>query len=269
MDAGTVDVTSEAPVRYEVVDEVATITMNRPDMLNAITLPMLQRLFELLRAADADPSVRAVVLTGAGRAFCAGADLGVLATVPDEERDLLVPWAEDGPAFLRSLRVPVIAAINGPAVGLGLALTLAADVRFIAADAKLALPFSRLGIYAEYGSAWLLPRLVGRGAALDLLLSGRTFLGTEAGTMGLAQQVLPAAEVLPAALAYARALAADCAPAALAAIRAMVDEAAAQSLDEHYAGSVLPMRTSMHGEDFREGVAARREKRTPRFAAHA
>jgi enoyl-CoA hydratase/carnithine racemase len=259
------DVTDDAPVRYEVAEQVATITFDRPDLLNALSVAMMQRVFSLLRRADADPEVRAVVLTGAGRAFCAGADLGVLASASERERDLLIPDPEDGPELIRSLGVPVVAAINGPAVGLGLALTLAADVRFIAADAKLAVPFTRLGLYAEYGAAWLLPRLVGRGAALELLLSGRTFLGTEAGALGLAQRVLPAAEVLPAATEYARDLARNCSPASLAAIRAMVDDAATRPLAEHYADDVATLRATLSDENFREGVAARREKRPPRF----
>jgi enoyl-CoA hydratase/carnithine racemase len=259
--------TVEAPIRYTVADGVATITIDRPDLLNAVTVPMLTRLFALLDVADADPGARAVVLTGAGRAFCAGADLAVLAHTPADDRDQLIPPPEQGPAFVRSLSVPVIAAINGPAVGIGLALTLAADVRFVAEDAKLALPFAQLGLYAEYGSGWLLPRLVGHGAALDLLLSGRTFLGTEAGRLGLAQRVLPAAEVLPAATEYARALARDCSPAALAAIRAMVDDAAARPLADHYAATVGPLRASLREDDFHEGVAARREKRAPNFRA--
>jgi enoyl-CoA hydratase/carnithine racemase len=248
-----------------VADQVATITIDRPELLNALTVPMQHRIFALLRAADADPDVRAVVLTGAGRAFCAGADLGVLAGATEGERDALIPLPDNGPGWLRSLGVPVIAAINGPAVGIGLAITLAADVRFVAAEAKLALPFSQLGLYAEYGCGWLLPRLVGRGAALDLLLSGRTFLGTEAGELGLAQRVLPAAEVLPAATAYAGELAAGCSPAALATIKAMVDDGAARPLADHYADTVSAMLASLRGDDFREGVAARREKRPPRF----
>ncbi|MCM3924733.1 enoyl-CoA hydratase-related protein [Frankia sp. AiPs1] len=255
----------DAPVRYDVADQVATITFDRPDKLNALTVAMGDRLFALLQRADADPRVRAVVITGAGRAFSAGADLAMLAHTPVDGRDSLIVSPENGPAMIRSLRLPVIAAINGPAAGLAFAVSLAADVRFVAADAKLSLPFSRLGLYSEYGSAWLLPRLIGAGAAADLLLSGRVFLGTEAGELGLAQRVLPAAEVLPAALDYARDLALNCSPDALAVIRSMIDDAAVSPLAAHYAATVPVMRAGLRAFDFDEGVAARREKRPPQF----
>ncbi len=227
-------------IAVEVDADVCTITFDRPHARNALTGPMFEAYCAALVEADADPAVRAVVVTGRGDWFCTGA----------------------APEALGALLDP---AVNGGAAGLGLVQALNADVRFLAAEARLATSFSRLGLVAEYGSAWLLPRLVGRATALDLLLSGRKVDAGEALRIGLVQRVLPRAEVLPAAVAYARDLATSCSPAAMATIKAQVWAAADSGSDEAFAESVRLMVESFGRPDFTEGVLASRDRRTPKF----
>ena len=192
-------------VRYEVADRVATITLNRPDRLNAWTGRMHHEYRSAMAEADADPEVRAVVVTGAGRGFCAGADARALdghvakgaydSGVVDDELPRpgygVRPEFDHAFAFHFGLTVPVIAAVNGPAAGVGLVLACFADIRFAAAGAKLTTSAPRLGLPAEYGLSWVLPRLVGAGHAADLLLSSRIVLAEEAEGMGLVNRVLP------------------------------------------------------------------------------
>jgi enoyl-CoA hydratase/carnithine racemase len=241
---------------------VLLLTLNRPERLNAWNPVMEGRFFDLLAEADDDPGVRAVVVTGAGRGFCAGADMAALAMVDAAgfrpgERPL---------SFATTLRTPVIAAVNGPVAGIGLVLALYADVRFAAEDAKFTTSFSRRGLVAEYGAAWHLPRLIGTGRALDLLLSARVVLGDEAGRMGLADRVLPRAEVLDAALEYARTLAEECSPASMALIKGQVYRALEGGLADAEAEAAALMPEAFAGPDFTEGVAAYLEKRPARFA---
>lgn len=172
---------SDAEVLAEHRNGVLLLTLNRPDRLNAWTPTMQERYFDLLEQADADPDVRAIVLTGAGRGFSAGADIGGLAELNgDNYEGPTRPWS-----LPINLRKPVISAINGPCAGLGLVAALFTDMRFSAADAKFTTAFSRRGLIAEYGISWLLPKLVGVSQALDLLLSARTLPGTEAAELGL------------------------------------------------------------------------------------
>ena len=166
---------------------VALVTLNRPDKLNALTPQMQLRYVELLRELDADPQVRVVVVTGAGRGFCSGADVAALA---DTEKLLsFAPDVEQLPTVALGVRKPVVAAVNGPVAGIGFALMLACDVRFVAAQARIGTTFSRLGLVAEYGTSWLLPRIVGTSRALELLLSGRAVDADEALRIGLVDQV--------------------------------------------------------------------------------
>jgi enoyl-CoA hydratase/carnithine racemase len=265
-------------VRYDVEDRVACITLNRPERLNAWTGRMHTEYRWALAEAQGDESVRVVVVTGAGRGFCAGADAQALeghaergGYDPGTPDDLATPGYGVHPgldhdfAFHLGLRTPVIAAMNGPAAGVGLVLACYCDLRFAAAGAKFTTAHGRLNLPAEYGLSWLLPRLIGLGHANDLLLSSRVVLAEEALTMGLVNRVLPAEEVLPAALAYARLLAHEVAPRSLRETKraialdlfgdlgASVDESA-RLLDE------------MMGEpDFAEGARALTERRAPRF----
>jgi enoyl-CoA hydratase/carnithine racemase len=183
-------------------DGVAVLTLDRPEAMNAWSARMAHELDQALRACDADDAVRAVVLTGAGRAFCAGADLSAGADTFRPPAREAGPRTE--PLWPFALRKPVIAAINGHAIGVGLTLPLTCDIRFVAEDAKLQFAFVRRGVIPELASHAILPRVIGFSRAADLLLSGRMFSGREAAEMGLASRALPAAEVLPAALAYAR-----------------------------------------------------------------
>lgn len=242
---------------------VLLVTLNRPERLNAWTAEMEHRYYAALADGDADPEVRAIVVTGAGRGFCPGADLEALSGVDVSSRDSLPKRRWD--AYPPTMATPVIAAVNGACAGIGLVVALQCDVRFVATEARLATSFTRRGLIAEHGSSWLLPRLVGRGRALDLLMSARTFLGEEAGAMGLAEFVRPAGEVLDAALAYAEDLAVSCSPTAVAVVKAQVQ----RHLDT---GSVQALResdellfASFGWPDVAEGVLAWLQRRPPGF----
>jgi enoyl-CoA hydratase/carnithine racemase len=255
---------STEPVLYAVADGVATITLNRPDRLNAWTREMGEGWSSSLRQAAQDPEVRAVVVTGAGKGFCAGADISLLETigggaaVVGEERRVLPTEAIEVPK-------PVVAAVNGSCAGLGLVVALCCDVRFAAAGAKFTSAFVRRGLIAEYGSSWLLPRLVGTARALDILLSGRVFLAEEALEMGLVNRVVPGDQVVEAATAYARDLAANCPPGSMAVIKRQVYGHAATDLETAVRESIKLMEESLETEDFKEGVASYVEQRAPRF----
>ncbi|MDA0566344.1 enoyl-CoA hydratase/isomerase family protein [Streptomonospora sp. S1-112] len=249
------------PVLGDLHDGVLRLTLNRPDRLNAWTPAMADRLTALLRAADDDPRVRAVVITGAGRAFCAGADMAALSAISGQEVRV------DGRALAlpAELRKPVVAAVNGPAAGVGLVLALFADVRFAADDAKLTTSFSARGLAAEYGVAWRLPRLVGQGRALDLLLSSRVVLGAEAERMGLVDFARPREDVVADALDYARTLAATCSPWSMAVIKGQVLRAAESGFGAAADDAAGLMAESFTGPDFAEGVGSYLDKRPPRF----
>lgn len=250
-------------VRHE--RSVAVITLNRPQALNAMTGPMSVAYARALREADADPQVRAIVVTGAGRGFCAGADLGVLNQGPDAIRAFLPP-AEDMPTMALRLRTPVIAAVNGPVAGIGFAYMLGSDVRFVGRGVRMTTSFSRLGLVAEYGLSWLLPRLIGASRAMELLLSGRAIDAEEAERIGLVHHVVEPDRVLEAAVDYAADLAAGCAPSSLAAIKAQVLADLERSHDEALADTLKLMDASFGAPDLAEALAARNEKRPPVFA---
>lgn len=248
------------PVLYEAKDGVALLTLHRPERLNAWTRALSKRYFDLLEQADSDPDVRAIVVTGAGRGFTAGADMDVLQG--SAEAVAIDPRPQ---TFPLTIRKPVIAAINGACAGIGFVLALTCDVRFAAAGAKFTTAFVRRGLVAEHGCAWLLPRLVGHGIALDLLLSGRVFLAEEALEMGLVSRVHAPEALLPETLAYARELATHCSPAAMAEVKAQVYAAYAEGLDDSVSDANRRMLASFSRPDFREGVQSFLAKRPPRF----
>jgi enoyl-CoA hydratase/carnithine racemase len=256
-------------VRYEAAGPVATLTFDRPGRSNAMDRAMQARYGARLREADADPAVRAVVVTGAGRAFCPGADLGLLDNTAEAP-----PVTEDDREGYRDVlaaafvRVPVVAAINGGCAGLGFVIACAADVRFAAAGAKFTTAFARRGLIAEYGVAKLLPELVGRGRALDLLLSARTFTAEQALEYGLVQEIVPAGELALRAHAYATELATYSAPRSMATIKDQVTREPAVSLEQSAVTSTGLMLESFAHPEVAEGVASWNERRPPRFPPH-
>ena len=258
-----------AEILFETRDHVATLTLNRPDKLNAWTRAMDAEVRAALTAAAADPDVRAIVVTGAGRGFCAGADMNLLGSVASG--GVLAPSrpaaADDGRGFGYMLRLgkPLIAAINGPVAGIGLCFTLFCDLRLMAEGAKLTTAFARRGLIAEHGISWLLPRLVGPMHALDLLLSARTVMASEAARMGLVE-LLPDEGFAQAAQARALELAKLSSPRSMAVIKRQVYEALTQPLDEAMRIADEEMHRSFGSEDFREGVAHFVEKRAPTFS---
>ncbi|MDQ1402860.1 MAG: hypothetical protein QOG03_1176 [Actinomycetota bacterium] len=270
-----------AVVLYEVSDGVATVTLNRPDRLNAWTARMGRDYRQALADADADPAVRVIVITGAGRGFCAGADMRGLSDMADAgqyddgsrpgEPEVwpgrgVRPDFDHDHSFLLGLRKPVIAAVNGAAAGVGFVLMCFADIRFAAAGAKLTTSFARLGLPAEHGVSWLLPRVIGAARAADLLFSSRVVLAEEAAELGLVNRVLPADQLLPGTLEYARAMAAEASPASLLAMKRQLWGDLLSDLDGAASRAEVEMREMIAGPDFAEGVAAFTDRRPPRFA---
>lgn len=271
---------SNAETTYLVAERVATITLNRPDKLNAWTAVMEQEVQAAMDAADNDGSVRVIVLTGAGRGFCAGADMSLLNTVATQGLDdrgrrqaLATRGNREGVradfqrkySYFPALSKPVIAAINGPVVGLGLVIALYCDLRFASDAAKFSTAFSRRGLVAEYGMAWMLPRLVGLPNALDLLFSARTIDAAEAQRIGLVNQVFANEQFMEKVNAYARELASSVSPRSMRVMKRQVYDAMFQTLAEAIETSEQEMLASLQSEDFKEGVAHFLEKRAPQF----
>lgn len=268
---------------YEVVGHVAVVTLNRPHRRNAWTGRMHTEYRWCMAQAEADENIRAAVVTGAGESFCVGADSEALVKHAAAERyddglqqsdgqALADPGYGVNPIFDHhfawhfGMRIPVIAAINGACAGVGLVLACYTDIRFVARDAKLTTAAPKLGLPAEYGLSWLLPKLIGLTRANDLLLSGRVFLGGEAESMGLANEALDPADVLPRAISYARLLSEQVSPTAVQATKRQI----ARDLIRFDLGASITeaetlMSLLMGGPEYREGVAALREKRLPEF----
>ncbi|WP_018640304.1 enoyl-CoA hydratase-related protein [Parafrankia elaeagni] len=266
-EAGSVTTdTDDSEILTEVRDGIAVITFNRPKARNAITATMALAYARALRAADDDPQVRAIVVTGAGPGFCSGADLEVLRGGAETIKKF-VPARDDLPSLTLRLRKPVIAAINGAAVGIGFAYMLGSDIRIAAESAKLATAFSRLGLAAEYGVSWLLPRLIGLPAAMDLLLTGRTVSAEEAAQIGLVHRVVPDGAVLDAALAYAADLVTNCSPFSLATIKKQVYDDLDRSRDDALTDTLRQMDIAFEGPGLAEALTARAEKRPAVFDA--
>ena len=267
-------------ILYEVQDPVAIITMNRPDALNALTGRMMAEMRHAFAAAENDPAVVGMVLTGAGRGFCAGADMAGLSATASGERgeaqdlsDLdAKPGNPDmGPNFeitytyLLALQKPLIAAINGPCAGLGFCYACLADMRIVERQAKFTTAFSQRGLIAEHGCSWLLPRLIGTGRALDLLWSARKFTGEEAKELGLAERLVEQGESLQTAIDYIKQLASVVSPTSIKVIKAQVYRHLNMELGEAMAETNTWMAESLKREDFKEGVSSFMEKRLPKF----
>ncbi|MBI2684703.1 MAG: enoyl-CoA hydratase [Acidobacteria bacterium] len=253
-------------ILFEVSERIATITLNRPDKLNAWTAQMDQEVRAAIGAAEADPGVRVIILTGAGRGFCAGADMSLLQGIASEGQlpDHTIQTPREY-SYFTSLSKPVIAAINGHAVGLGLIIALYCDLRFASSEAKFGTAFARRGLIAEYGLAWILPKLAGQAHALDLLFSARVIGAEEAVKMGLANRVIPAESFLAEVRAYALALVNNVSPRSTRVIKRQVYSAMSQTLAEATAAAQEEMIDSLRSEDFKEGVAHFIEKRAPTF----
>lgn len=265
---------------YQVADRVATITLNRPEKLNAWTAVMEQEVRSAIEDAERDDQVRVIVLTGAGRGFCAGADMSLLSNVADRgldegtrDRALQTGEARKGVrrdfqkkySYFPAVEKPVIAAINGPVVGLGLVIAQYCDLRWASDAARFSTAFARRGLIAEYGMAWMLPRLVGLPNALDLLLSARTIDAAEALRMGLVNQVFPNDIFLEKVGENARDMASNVSPRSLRVIKRQVYDAMFQTLSEAFETSEREMLASLQSKDFKEGVAHFVEKRAPTF----
>jgi enoyl-CoA hydratase/carnithine racemase len=262
-------VTDEAVLYGTTETGVAVVTFNRPERLNAWGPDISRCFYASIDRAEADPEVRAIVLTGAGRGFCAGADLGGVGSIDeklgDGDTDVTKLVGDRHPHFLTELRKPIIAAVNGACVGIGLTHALMCDVRFAAAGAKFATAFTRRGLIAEYGISWILPRLAGWGAAMDLLLSGRTFFAEEAAELGLVKEAVTPDELMPRAMAYAEDIARNCSPASLAVIKRQAYGDALRDVADVSARAETLMHESLLRPDVVEGITSFLEKRPPRF----
>jgi enoyl-CoA hydratase/carnithine racemase len=270
---------SYSQIRYEVADGIATIILDRPDQLNAYTFTMRNEMLDAFDRIDADDSVRAVVVTGAGRAFCAGADLSTGGATFDKSvsddmfggADLLAdgtPRDGGGTVALRIARClkPVIGAFNGAAVGVGVTMTLPMDIRLAAEGAKFGFVFARRGIVTEAASSWFLPRLVGISQAMEWAVTGRVFPAAEALAGGLVSRVLPASELLPAAYALGEEIASSTSAVSVAAIRRLMWSglSAASPWEAHAADSHLMVAMGA-SSDAAEGVTSFLEKRDASF----
>lgn len=264
---------------YEVEDPVAVITMNRPDQLNAFTNRMLAEIRHALAAAEQDERVVGIILTGAGRGFCAGMDMGSLNDMSSgagAEEDLSELSASPGDAalgpdfqvtfsYLLSIRKPLLGAINGACAGLGFVFALLTDMRFVERQARFATAFSQRGLIAEHGASWILPRLIGPGRALDILWSSRKFDGEEADRLGLAERLCDTGCAVEEAKGFIGDLAANASPTSLRMIKAQVYRHLNMPLGEAMKESNSWMAESLKRDDFREGVRSFIERRPPAF----
>jgi enoyl-CoA hydratase/carnithine racemase len=275
-------------ILYEVDDPVATITLNRPEALNAWTDTMAGEVRDAVGRAEHDQSVVGIVLTGAGRGFCAGADMNRLSALsgadggggtagqetstPFTEASVPKPgdesWGEDlrgTYTYFLSVPKPIVAAINGPVAGMGVPIALACDLRFMNEATVLTTSFAQRGLVAEWGLSWLLTRLVGPAHALDLLFTARRVGGAEAARIGLVNRALPADEVLAAAQDYVRELARTSSPTSMAIMKRQVYTELHAGLGAAERNALALMRDSFERPDFAEGVASYKERRDPKF----
>jgi enoyl-CoA hydratase/carnithine racemase len=262
--------TDDAPaytdIRFEVDGAVAVITLNRPEVMNAFSGGMGQQVCDAFRRCDADDSIRAVVLTGEGRAFCAGADFSKGAAVFGAPSNLATFSADPFTFPAWRVRKPVIAAVNGHAIGLGMTMTLHCDFRIMARKAKYGIVQNRRGVMPDAHSHWTLPRIVGHARAVEILLTGKQFDGDDAERWGLANETLDAPEVLPRAMALAREIAVNTAPVSIGISKRLLWSGRALTDDE-----VGDLETRLHlhvmgRADAKEGVEAFLERREPRWS---
>ena len=267
-------------ILYDVDQHVATITLNRPEKLNAFTRTIDWELREAMTEATADDGVRVIILTGAGRGLCAGADMSLLSAIDGDSRFREREVVPGGPVeggldlpgdyslhytYFPTVPKPIIGAINGPVAGLGFVLALYTDVRFASDEAVFTTAFSRRGLIAEHGIDWMLPRIVGFPAAMDLLLSSRKVRADEALRLGLVNQVFPMATFMDEVRAYAGELATLVSPRSMRVMKSQLYRTQFLALEEAVQHADVEMKLSFASEDFKEGVAHFVEKRAPAF----
>ena len=258
---------------YEVVEPgIALITFNRPERLNAWTGQMGNEYFSALDKAAADPTVRVIVVTGAGKGYCAGADMGTLQAIPSgsaasERNKQGEPSIIEGRMQdeITRLPKPVIAAVNGAAAGLGMVQALMCDIRFASDTAKFTAAFSKRGLIAEYGMSWVLPRLVGQAAALDILMSSRIVMADEALALGMVNKVVPADRLMEEVMSYATELAMNVSPSSMAVMKRQVYGDYAKDVATASTDALRLMAESFTRPDFKEGVQSFLQKRSPEF----
>jgi enoyl-CoA hydratase/carnithine racemase len=264
-------VNSEASnIEYEVDDSIATVRLNRPEKLNAFTFAMVEKIRDAVERASAEKGVVAIVITGTGRAFCAGLDAGDLARSTEHgspASNRKVDSDELPALFSYLLRVPkpVIAAVNGVTAGGGFVLAMMCDLRFAASDASFTTVFSKRGLIAEHGTAWLLPRIVGTSRALDLLWSSRRFDAAEAYRIGFVDRLAPREKLLDETKTYLRELAANVSPNSLAVIKSEVYRHWSLAMEPAFRDADDLMKVALAHPDAAEGVASFVERRAPRF----
>lgn len=257
------DPDDEKAVLANVANGIMTITLNRPDRGNAWNGPMARGYFALLEKAARDSEVRAIIVTGAGKAFCVGGDgekLAVVADTGDIKSAAPQPYW-----FPLSIGKPIIAAINGACFGIGMQQALVSDIRFASEDAKFSTAYARRGLVAEMGMSWLLPRLVGTGRAIDLLISARLVRAAEAERMGLVNRVVSASDLLAEARAYAQQLVEHCAPRSMRAIKEQGFRDLTNSFFDGFTRSEALLNEALGQEDFKEGMRSWQEGRAPTF----
>ncbi|MGP1614785.1 MAG: enoyl-CoA hydratase [Pollutimonas bauzanensis] len=262
-------------LQYAVASHVATITLNRPDRLNALTRVMEAEIRLAMEQADADPGVRAIILTGAGRGFCAGMDMDELAVLPPDDiraQQWMRPYDMNRRAdyqtrysYFPAIGKPVIAAVNGAAAGLGLIMALYSDIRFASKTAVFSTAFAKRGLIAEHGIAWILPRVVGQAHAADLLFSSRKIAAEEALGIGLVNRVTEPEALLEETLAYARDLAGNVSPRSIRIMKRQLWEAPYQTLGQAIADANQEMFLSIQSADFKEGIEHFQQRRPAAF----
>jgi enoyl-CoA hydratase/carnithine racemase len=267
-------------ILYEVEGAAAIISLNRPKQLNAWTDRMGAEVKHAMAAAETDKRVVAIILTGAGRGFCAGADMFLLKSISEGGAQEKIPdeltGADPGDAamgdafrgtytYLLSIRKPIIAAVNGPVAGMAVPIVACCDIRFAGSEASFTTAFSKRGLIAEWGSSWILPRLLGPAHALDLLMSARKIDAEEAARIGLVNRVIPAAELMAYTRQYVEDLAANCSPTSMMIMKRQVYQHLTADLGQAEKEAISLMLDSFKRPDFKEGVVSFLEKRPPKF----